>query len=391
MDLGQLNDDQKAVLKQFREAVKDCTPPHSDDVYLLRWLIARDFDLAKSEKMFRNSMEWRRKYKIETLEEDYKTPEVLTKYYSAGHVGVDKLSSYLMVVRYGATDLKGILQSVKKKDYVMHVIELVERGIRTVRNNQAKYKRRPDAINQACVIMDMAGFSMRHITYKPALETALQLVQFYEANYPEFLRRVFVINAPKIFSLLYSMIKPFMHEKTRNKVQIYSYDSAQWQAALLEDIDPEELPACYGGTKTDPDGNPNCVTMVNMGGEVPRSYYLNSKPDTNYKKYLSIANGSKEQLQFQVKDANTLLKWDFQSEEGDIGFAVYRKKSGELIPVVPYDRVDCQMSPEEGEIHCEYAGHYVLEFDNSFSYFRSKKIWYSITMESSKGVCENGN
>jgi hypothetical protein len=95
-----------------------------------------------------------------------------------------------------------------------------------------------------------------------ALETALQLVQFYEANYPEFLRRVFVINAPKIFSLLYSMIKPFMHEKTRNKVQIYSYDPAQWQAALLEDIDPEELPACYGGTKTDPDGNPNCVTMV---------------------------------------------------------------------------------------------------------------------------------
>ncbi len=25
--------------QQFREAVKDCTPPHSDDVYLLRWLI----------------------------------------------------------------------------------------------------------------------------------------------------------------------------------------------------------------------------------------------------------------------------------------------------------------------------------------------------------------
>jgi len=114
-----------------------------------------------------------------------------------------------------------------------------------------------------------------------------------------------------------------------------------------------------------------------MGGEVPRSYYLNSRPDTNYKKYLSIANGSKEQLQFQVKEPNSLLKyvldkllsvnvyyfplflcrWDFQSEEGDIAFSVYRKKSGELIPVVSYDRVDCQMSPEEGEIHCEYAGH----------------------------------
>ena len=104
-----------------------------------------------------------------------------------------------------------------------------------------------------------------------ALETALQLVQFYEANYPEFLRRVFVINAPKIFSLLYSMIKPFMHEKTKNKVQIYSYDAAQWKAALLEDIDPQELPVCYGGTKTDPDGNPNCITMASLSSRLSLS------------------------------------------------------------------------------------------------------------------------
>ena len=115
------------------------------------------------------SVEWRRKYKIDAMIKDYKAPDVLTKYFSAGHIGVDKHSSYLMVVRYGATDLKGILQSVKKKDYVMYVIELVERSITMVRNNQAKYKRSPDAINQACVIFDMAGFSMRHVTYKPGI------------------------------------------------------------------------------------------------------------------------------------------------------------------------------------------------------------------------------
>ncbi len=33
----------------------------------------------------------------------------------------------------------------------------------------------------------------------------------------------------------------------------------------------------------------------------------------------------------------------------------------------------------------------VLEFDNSFSYFRSKKIWYSITVDSSQVIGENGN
>ena len=49
--------------------------------------------------------------------------------------------------------------------------------------------------------------------------------------------------------------------------------------------------------------------QVNMGGEVPRSYYLNCRPDKNYKKYLSISNGSKEQLEFQIKEANSVLKY----------------------------------------------------------------------------------
>ena len=94
------------------------------------------------------------------------------------------------------------------------------------------------------------------------LDLSIQVVQIYEANYPELLRRVFVINAPKIFSILYSMALPFIHERTRSKIQIFSHDSKQWKAALLAEIDPDQLPAMYGGTMTDPDGNPNCLTKV---------------------------------------------------------------------------------------------------------------------------------
>ena len=37
------------------------------------------------------SIEWRRKYKIDALREDFKQPEVLSKYFPAGFVGRDKL------------------------------------------------------------------------------------------------------------------------------------------------------------------------------------------------------------------------------------------------------------------------------------------------------------
>jgi hypothetical protein len=35
---------------------------------------------------------------------------------------------------------------------------------------------------------------------------------------------------------------------------------------------------------------------------------------------------------------------------------VYRKQGSELIPVVPYDRVDCDLSAEEGAIDCYDTG-----------------------------------
>jgi hypothetical protein len=69
-------------------------------------------------------------------------------------------------------------------------------------------------------------------------------------------------SAPKIFSICFNIIKPFLHERTRSKIQIFSHDPKQWKAAILADTIPEELPASYGGTLTDPDGNPNCISMA---------------------------------------------------------------------------------------------------------------------------------
>ena len=113
----------------------------------------------------------------------------------------------------------------------------------------------------------------------------LQILQYQEANYPEIMCRAYVINgkwikkktcknaelkqqennwiiAPRIFSIVWALIRPFMHENTAKKVQIFGHDKAQWKAALLENIDPSELPAFYGGSRTDPDGNPQWLSKV---------------------------------------------------------------------------------------------------------------------------------
>ena len=68
--------------------------------------------------------------------------------------------------------------------------------------------------------------------------------------------------APKVFEIAFALLKPFLHERTKNKISIYSHEPNVWKTALLAEINPEELPVAYGGTMTDPDGDPNCKAMV---------------------------------------------------------------------------------------------------------------------------------
>ncbi|PNJ49120.1 T0084652 isoform 3, partial [Pongo abelii] len=42
----------------------------------------------------------------------------------------------------------------------------------------------------------------------------------FEENYPETLKRLFVVKAPKLFPVAYNLIKPFLSEDTRKKIMV---------------------------------------------------------------------------------------------------------------------------------------------------------------------------
>ncbi len=127
-------------------------------------------------------MDWRRKYRVDLLNDGYQSPDVLTKYFAAGHLGVDKFKSNLLLIRYGMIDIKGVLLSSKKKDYVMHVVQIVEKTLAMFRKDPMKYKRSPDAISQASVIVDLEGFSMNHVTFKPGIVFHNITIKFVQTN-----------------------------------------------------------------------------------------------------------------------------------------------------------------------------------------------------------------
>jgi len=96
-------------------------------------------------------------------------PEVLAKYCPFGHLGRDKYNNYLLLIRFGLIDVKGLLLSEKPRVCLTFFCETIEKVYFLAKNSPNKYKRSPTAISQSTVIMDMDGFSMRHITYKPGM------------------------------------------------------------------------------------------------------------------------------------------------------------------------------------------------------------------------------
>ena len=129
------------------------------------------------------------------------------------------------------------------------------------------------------------------------------------------------------------MIKPFLNQVTIDKIRIFGFDKKQWLAAILEDVDPNQLPDYYGGQLTDPDGDPKCPSKVlllleipydhvlikilivrslqfNMGGEVPKELYLSNAPPEPKESMESftLSSGRKKEFEFSVSSPQSILR-----------------------------------------------------------------------------------
>lgn len=203
----------------------------------------------------------------------------------------------------------------------------------------------------------------------------------FEDHYPETLNACFVINAPKIFPIAFNIIKPFLSEETQKKIHIFG---SNYKQMLLKYIDADQLPIHWGGTQCDPDGNPFCVSKVCIGGTVPEQYYSQDLLDLTGFTEAYVGRGSSLQLDVTVPKPNCMIRWQFKTDGFDIGFGVFRKtgegrqKAGEMETVMATDRVNSHLIPEDGSVTVKEEGTYVLRFDNTYSWTRSKKLFYLI-------------
>uniref|UniRef100_A0A0L8G2G8 CRAL-TRIO domain-containing protein n=1 Tax=Octopus bimaculoides TaxID=37653 RepID=A0A0L8G2G8_OCTBM len=186
----------------------------NDSVFLKRWLIARQFDVAQAVEMFLKSKSFREKMKIDDLLENYVPPEVITKYMPGGDVGHDKEGSLIRIVPWGELDMKGIMSSTKRSDLVKSKLIQFENVLEDCKIMSQKIERR--VIGQT-VIFDMENVGTRHL-WKPGLNLNMYLSHILEDNYPEMMKRLFLINAPKLLPMIYKLAKPLLSENMKQKI-----------------------------------------------------------------------------------------------------------------------------------------------------------------------------
>jgi hypothetical protein len=106
---------------------------------------------------------------------------------------------------------------------------------------------RGEVIDKSLNILDLDGLSLSFVTHNTAQKVCRELITTIQSHYPEMMGKMMIINAPRVFSIAWSVMKPLLDEKTVSKISIVGRDKESYSQTLLELVDADQLPALFGG------------------------------------------------------------------------------------------------------------------------------------------------
>ncbi|GIX74366.1 SEC14-like protein 2 [Caerostris extrusa] len=292
------------IFVELQKIMKDDVPKdmYEDKYIFYKFLKARNFNLNQAESMMRNHLKWRKEIQIDTIISDFSTTRA------------------------------------NKYDVLKCVLQEMEKIYKRLRYQSEKLGR---PVNQSIFIYNLENMTLAKATHRQSVELFAEGIQIFQDNYPEFLKKIYIINASVYFTLVFPIVKRILSGAVIDKIDVYGKDG--WKDVLLNAIDADVLPAFLGGNRTDPDGNPNCNTFLVHSGMIPESYYLT-------KDFSQMARRMEPNISLLIDNLNE--------------------------DVIPVHKVETENKSETGQYRCKTAGTYTVIFDNTYSWFHSKELYY---------------
>jgi len=360
------DDKQKAQIQEFKEIVKEHIKPDHTDFYFTRFLVARKWDMKLSTELFINAMKVRESERIDDILEtfpqnywfktitDYWPTSISEKKFHSAKDGCPVVYERIGLVNPKLADL--IPLDVLFKHHLFNV-EITERENRKVVEKNGFSA-------GTILIEDLEDLSASHM-YGKVTKLITGIAARDEVSYPESIRKVYIVNPPGVFSLVWSLIKPFIEERTQAK---FSFGPAkEFKEEWDKIIGLENLPKYLGGSlEWDPPSGGAIKSII------PTQMVT-----------MEISRRGDHVVETAVKAGQT-LNVEFTVKAGkDCGFGIFvktgkDKKDRKQVDEYKVKKIDEEVTPFHAQVTAKEDTTYIILFDNTDSMLLSREISYLI-------------
>ncbi|TBU47765.1 CRAL/TRIO domain-containing protein [Dichomitus squalens] len=256
--------DKQATVEEFRELlasqdlIREGDTIGTDDETLHRFLRARSYNLKNAATMWKNCLEWRRTVEDRGIDQlyrdidpfDYPERDLVFESWPLYFHKLDKEGHPINIHHFGRIDLTKLGGKMSLERFWQTVLVNCEALPREVLPAATEAAGKP--ILGTCVVIDLSGFGIGQFWHmKDFARSSFQVSQDY---FPETVARLAIVNAPRGFTAIWNVMKPWIAKETAAKVTIMGSD---YKSKLLDFIDADSLPTYLGGACTC-DGQGGC-------------------------------------------------------------------------------------------------------------------------------------
>jgi len=333
---------------------------------LIRFLKACNYDVEKAFVKVVNYVNWRAENNVEAVVDQVNTDPILHNLYNCWPARTHKKDRRGMPVLYekiGPADVRGLFTAFPDTNYWIrnHILQHEA-------TNKMIMEECPDVLRKPfqgiIFVEDLKGLNWRH-WYTPALSVMKTVSHIDTEYYPLSVHRLYIINAPGVFTWMWKLVKPWLDPFTAASVHVLGPD---FYKVLEQEIDPENIPHEYGGKCECAYG---CLPKAGSFAETLGDESVSAIVPARGSLYIPF-----------VVERDSTLKWEFKSSTYDIGFGLlFELDDGNKTEIMKIKRYDSHIVKTEGACTVTSSGTYVFVWDNYYSKLRSKEINYKIYVD----------
>ena len=234
----------RVALAEFRKAMGTALSPPLPDRELIKFLIARKFEIPKSVEMLTNHQKWLAETKVDPNE--FFPPELMEWYPCGFGEGRDRDGNLLYYERPGNGGIsspKAVCQAIPIPVLAKWHATMMLKGRLLMREKNCK---------RITSIIDIKNLGET----SGSMDFAKAIAKIDQDNFPEHLGKMYIVNAPTLFSALWRIIRVFLDERTKDKITVLK---GEYEETLERQVERKWWPPHLGGENN---------SWMSLGGRV---------------------------------------------------------------------------------------------------------------------------